>query len=341
VIYIEAIAPHHAERYEAFVLSRPETLLYQSWRYQTLLLDLLGCRQQGLLAVNEHGNVMAALPLMAMDGPFGTVMNSLPFYGSNGALIGGDLAARLKLMAAYRKLLQSPGMAASTIIENPLAPIGVEILLHELTDKRIGQLTPLPPAGDEEATLMKSFHYKTRNMVRKGEKLGVEVIVENDAMAFLMTVHEENMREIGGLAKPQRFFKALPQYFRSGQDYRLYVARLEGEPVAAVLMFFYNRTVEYYTPVVRKEYRNSQALSVTIFRAMCDAAAQGYAWWNWGGTWLSQDGVYRFKSRWGTQNLPYRYFTTVHNPAILKAGHAELLAAYPSFFTVPFSALKV
>jgi lipid II:glycine glycyltransferase (peptidoglycan interpeptide bridge formation enzyme) len=178
-------------------------------------------------------------------------------------------------------------------------------------------------------------------MVRKGEKLGVEVIVENDAMTFLMTVHEENMREIGGLAKPQRFFKALPQYFRSGQDYRLYVARLEGEPVAAVLVFFYNRTVEYYTPVVRKEYRNSQALSVAIFRAMCDAAGQGYAWWNWGGTWLSQDGVYRFKSRWGTQNLPYRYFTSVHNPAILKAGHAELLAAYPSFFTVPFSALKV
>ena len=109
--------------------------------------------------------------------------------------------------------------------------------------------------------------------------------------------------------------------------------------IAAILVFFFNRTVEYYTPVVRKEYRDTQAISAVIFRAMCDASVQGYAWWNWGGTWLSQEGVYRFKSRWGTKDMPYRYFTSVHNPEILKVSPAELLAWYPSFFTVPFSVL--
>jgi hypothetical protein len=340
MIHIEALTPQLAERYEAFLLARSETLLYQSWRYQSLLIDLLGCRQQGMLALDEGGHIQAALPLMAMDGPLGTVLNSLPFYGSNGALVGEDPAARAKLGAAYRRMLQKPGMAASTLIENPLAPGGAEGLGHDLIDERIGQLTPLPSMGDEEVALMQSFHYKTRNMVRKAKKLGVEVTVDNDAMPFLVAVHEENMREIGGLAKSRRFFEALPQHFRPGQDYRLYVARLEGEPVAAVLVFFYNRTAEYYTPVVGKEHRDSQALSAAIFRAMCDAAAQGYAWWNWGGTWLSQDGVYRFKRRWGTQDLPYRYFISVQNPAVLKASRAELLAAYPSFFTVPFSALS-
>lgn len=337
---IEALTPDFAERYEAFLLARPETLLYQSWRYQSLLIGLLGCRQQGLLALDEDDHIQAALPLMAMDGPLGTVLNSLPFYGSNGALVGEDPAARAELVAAYRRLVQVPGMAASTVIENPLAPCGADGLAHDLTDERIGQLTPLPAAGDKEAALMQSFHYKTRNMVRKAEKLGVEVVVDNETMSFLVDVHEENMREIGGLAKSRNFFDSLPQYFRPGHDYRLYVARLGSEPLAAVLVFFYNRTAEYYTPVVRKEYRASQALSAAIFRAMCDASAQGYAWWNWGGTWLSQDGVYRFKSRWGTQDLPYRYFTSVHNPAVLKASRAELLVSYPSFFTVPFSALS-
>ena len=322
-------------------MARSETLLYQSWRYQSLLLDLLDCRQQTLIVLDSHDNVLAALPLMAMDGPMGTVLNSLPFYGSNGALIGEDQAARAELLVAYRKMVQAPGMAASTLIENPLAPGGADGLAYDLTDDRIGQLTPLPPAADHEAILMRSFHYKTRNMVRKAEKLGVEVIIDNDAIPFLLSVHEENMREIGGLAKSKRFFDALPWHFRPNKDYRLYVATLKDEPVAAVLVFFYNQTAEYYTPVVRKEYRYSQALSAAIFRAMCDAADQGYAWWNWGGTWLSQDGVYRFKSRWGTRDLPYRYFTSVYNPAMLKAEPAELLAAYPSFFTVPFSALSV
>lgn len=338
---IEVLNPHLADRYEDFLMARSETLLYQSWRYQSLLLDLLDCRQQTLIVLDSHDNVLAALPLMAMDGPMGTVLNSLPFYGSNGALIGEDQAARAELLVAYRKMVQAPGMAASTLIENPLAPGGADGLAYDLTDDRIGQLTPLPPAADHEAILMRSFHYKTRNMVRKAEKLGVEVIIDNDAIPFLLSVHEENMREIGGLAKSKRFFDALPRHFRPNKDYRLYVATLKDEPVAAVLVFFYNQTAEYYTPVVRKEYRYSQALSAAIFRAMCDAADQGYAWWNWGGTWLSQDGVYRFKSRWGTRDLPYRYFTSVYNPAMLKAEPAELLAAYPSFFTVPFSALSV
>ena len=337
---IEALTPHLAERYEALLLARPETLLYQSWRYQSMLTGLLGCSQQGLLALDDSGNLLAALPLMAMDGPLGTVLNSLPFYGSNGGLVGEDPVARAELVAAYNRMVQTPGMASSTIIENPLAPGGADGFVHDLIDERIGQLTPLPLGGNEEAALMQSFHYKTRNMVRKAEKLGVEVVVDNDAMSFLVEVHEENMREIGGLAKPRRFFDALPEYFRPGQDYRVYVAHLAGEPVAAVLVFYYNRTAEYYTPVVRKEHRESQALSAAIFRAMCDAAALGHAWWNWGGTWLSQDGVYRFKSRWGTQDLCYRYFTSVHNSAVLKASRAELLAAYPSFFTVPFSALS-
>ena len=336
---IHKLTPYLSERYEAFLMARPETLLYQSWSYQCLLTSLLGCRQESLLALDEQDSIMGALPLMALDGPMGTVLNSLPFYGSHGALIGENPAARAELVEAYHRIVQAPGMAASTLIENPLAPDGAEGFRHDLTDERIGQFTPLPSSGDEETALMQTFHYKTRNMIRKAEKLGVDVVVDNDAMPFLIAVHEENMRQIGGLAKSRFFFEALPHFFKPGQDYSIYVAHLQGKPVAAVLVFFYNRTVEYYTPVLRKEYRDSQALSAAIFRAMCDAAKQRYALWNWGGTWLSQDGVYRFKSRWGTRDLPYRYFTSVHNPEILKASRAELLNAYPSFFTVPFSAL--
>lgn len=339
-MHIEVLSPNYAKRYEAFILEQPTTLLYHSWSYQSLLLNLLKCRQQSLLALNEQGGILAALPLMAMDGPLGTVLNSLPFYGSNGGIIGKDYNARAELLFSYNKIVCAHGIAASTIIENPLSPENTDGVVYDTTDERIGQFTPLPSVMDKEAALMQLFHYKTRNMIRKAQRLGVEVVVDNEAMSFLVAVHEENMRAISALPKSKDFFDSLPRYFRRGQDYRLYMARLNGEPVAAVLVFFYNKTVEYFTPVLRKEYRDSQALSAAIFRAMCDAASLGYAWWNWGGTWRSQKGLYRFKSRWGTQDFTYRYFTTVRNPLLLNADRAELLAAYPSFFTVPFSALS-
>lgn len=336
---IETFTPAYADQYEAFVLSKPETLLYQSMAYQSLLVHLLDCKQQTLLALNGNDEIEGVLPLMSKEGQYGCVLNSLPFYGSNGSFICDSSEALNALVNAYDEAVNHETTAAATIIENPLSPQGEQVI-HALIDERIGQLTLLPSSDDPETDLMASFHSKTRNMVRKAGKLGVKVSVENIAIPFLVEVHEENMLEIGGTAKSQQFFSAIPEYFKEDTDYRVYIAHLDDEPIAALLVFYYNKTVEYYTPVVRKEHRDTQALSAIIYQAMCDAARSGYSWWNWGGTWLTQDGVYRFKSRWGTQDMPYRYFTSVGNPELLKAAKEELLAGYPNFFTVPFSALS-
>ena len=61
--------------------------------------------------------------------------------------------------------------------------------------------------------------------------------------------------------------------------------------------------------------------------------------WNWGGTWLSQNGVYQFKSRWGTKDYPYFYHVRVVDPAgmLEEVREDELLASYPYFYTIPFS----
>lgn len=337
---ITPLTPELAPRYEAFLRTRPEAMLYHSWSYQSLVLELLGARQRGLVALDESGVPRGALPLMAMDGPVGTVLNSLPYYGSHGGFVGDDPLARDLLLSEYRSLLQSPDVASATVVENPFAPEATDSIPHDLVDERIGQLTPLPREGNPDETLMSAFHSKTRNMIRKAEKLGVRVEVDPRAMEFLVEVHEANMREIGGRPKSRRFFELLPRHFREGKDFRIYRATLSGEPVAALLLLFHNGTVEYFTPVVRKESRESQALSATIWTAMRDAAREGYGWWNWGGTWLTQDGVYRFKSRWGTEDRRYRYFTRICRPAVLRSQASWLLEHYPGFFVVPFGALR-
>lgn len=337
---IEILKEQHYQAYDAFLLSCEDSLLYQSSRYMALLVDLLGCRQATLLARDKQGNLLAALPLMEADGPFGVVVNSLPFFGSNGGVIGSSAAACHALLRTYNTRVAQKDVAAATVVENPLTCNRSILWRHELTDERIGQFTPIGYALNHGDALMASFHHKTRNAIRKAWKLGATVSVENDALDFLVGIHELNMHEIGGAAKSRRFFELVPRHFRPDEDFRVYVTRIDGEAVAAVLVFYFNQAVEYFTPVLRKEQRESQALSAAIYQAMCDASKRGYRLWNWGGTWLSQDGVYRFKSRWGTKDLPYRYFTTVRNPAVLKAGRRALLAGYTSFYTVPFTALS-
>jgi len=93
-------------------------------------------------------------------------------------------------------------------------------------------------------------------------------------------------------------------------------------------------------PVIKAEHRSSQPLSLIIYEAMLEAAEQGYKYWNWGGTWKSQDGVYRFKKRWNTQDKPYYYFTKVMNSELIALPRETIEEEYAGFYVLPFNSLK-
>lgn len=332
---------------ETFVRAFPSTMLYASRAWRNLLRDFLGPEDRSLVALGGDGEIVGFLPAFLKRGPFGPVLNSLPFYGSNGGTIAAEeaLPVHEALLAAFAALARSEGCAASTLIASPLAPradLYERLAGGDFRDERIGQVTFLPPPGAGIAErLMESYHSKTRNMVRKAEKVGIAVrpSVDPSDMRFLCDVHKENMEVIGGIAKPRRFYDAVEANFAAGRDYLLYVAELSGEPVAALLLFLYHRTVEYFTPVIRSEFRAHQPMSLLVHHAMREAVEAGYRNWNWGGTWLTQGGVYDFKKRWGTSDLPYRYYTRVHDRSILNKTKEELLEAYPYYYVVPFGGL--
>jgi len=72
---------------------------------------------------------------------------------------------------------------------------------------------------------------------------------------------------------------------------------------------------------------------------MQDAANKRCKNWNWGGTWLSQTGVYDFKKKWGTSDYPYYYYTKLFNERVRFSSKGALLKDYPGFFVLPFSEL--
>ena len=79
--------------YTAFILSRPESLLYHSVAYKKFLERLLCCQSHYLVAVSDKNHIEGVLPLMIQDGPLGIICNSLPYYGSNGAILASSADA--------------------------------------------------------------------------------------------------------------------------------------------------------------------------------------------------------------------------------------------------------
>ncbi len=340
VVEVERLTHAQEKLYEQFIDGRPEALFYHSLRYRELLQTMLGAQADYLGAWREN-RLVGILPLMYTDGPFGRVINSLPFFGSHGGVIAEDDEAAEALWAAFRDRAGGSEVSAASVIGNPFD--GQPDLLGSagasLSDRRISQSTSLEGGGAFAEKLLAEIDGSARRNLRKAQTAGVRIKIRNDAVGFLADAHRAHMQEVGGIPKPAAFFAAFPDILRGGEDYRLYVAELDGTPVAALLMFYFNRFAEYVMPVTALGLRGLQPSAALLFHAMCEAAAEGRRVWNWGGTWLNQTGLYRFKRKWGAQERVYEYAVVLNDPALLGHSADELARAYPYFYVVPFAAL--
>lgn len=333
-------------QYDDFLLTSSDSLLFASNKYRKFLKEFLNEQDVYFLAIDQNGAIKGALPtFLKQNKEYGNVLNSLPFYGSNGAVVEfeNNNNVRVALVNEFNNFAKANNCVASTLISSPLEPLEnfyEKNVNYTCKDSRIGQLSPLPQVVDNiDSTVMQLLDSKMRNLVRKAQKLEISVHSEQGEqyLDFLISTHQENLAAIGGLAKPENLFRLVPKHFNYGSDYKIYYAKKDGQLIAALLVFYFNKTVEYYTPVIKAEFRNSQPMSLLIFEAMKEAVANRYKWWNWGGTWASQGGVYHFKSQWGTQDKMYYYYTKIFDETILNKTKEQLLEAYPYFFVAPFN----
>lgn len=329
----------------------PDALVYASPEFGRFLAAV--APGDGLcLAAFDGGVLRGVLPVFrARHSELGEVLNSLPWFGSHGGCTladPADDATRRALLAAYAELASSPTVVASTLIaspaEEPARERYRELLEPRFTDGRIGQITPLPdPGGELDERLMATFRSKTRNLVRKSLRQGFTLDDRGDAGAwdFLYATHCENMQAIGGAPKPRSHFDAMRETLPA--DWlRLSVARLEGEAVAAMLLVRFQRTVEYVTPVIRVAHRPRQPLSFLIWHGMLASARDGFRWWNWGGTWRSQESLHHFKAGWGAVDRPYSYYVRVPASGLerLRAELPRYRDAFPFYYLAPYDALE-
>lgn len=346
-VKIQNIKEFEGEMVDKFLCQFDNTLLYSSQSYLRLLSDYLNCEIKVVIAI-ENGTLKGFLPIAIKTNGKEAVCNSLPYYGSNGGIIvlASVLAERDKIRKEIYKVARdyviSRSCVSFTIISSPLDPEGNQWLKdntqYDLRDDRIGQITHFPKTGTED--LMSCFQDPRPRNIRKALKEGVTIAYSHshEDIEFLYQTHLANITAIGGIPKSKRFFELLPKHFNERQ-FRVYTANMNGQKVAALLLFYFNRTVEYYTPATVEQFRNQQPTSLIIYEAMKDAMEMGFKNWNWGGTWLSQGGVYDFKKRWGTNDHPYFYYVRIFDESLLSKPREYFLKEFPNFYVVPFHAL--
>lgn len=349
------LTAEHGGAYEELLQVCPWAMLYHSLTYLRFLKDFLpSSAEDHYLLVFEGNQLVGALPCFLIDGPHGAVVNSLPFFGSHGSILlspGANGAAAAILADGLMDLCRSRNVSFATVIDTPFSNnenLFRRVMDFQYRDQRIGQFTPLPEGDSAQLVgerLLALYHQKTRNIVRKALRSGLAFGHDHSQQTLeaLHELHETNILGIGGIAKPKGFFDSITSQLLYDRDYRIYTARTgTGEIVCALMLLYFKDTVEYFVPATIESWRTAQPLSALIYQAMLDAVLERQSRkWNWGGTWLTQDGVYHFKSRWGTHDFPYHYYTRVFpdGQSLCGISRQDLLDCYPWFYIVPFSAL--
>lgn len=328
---VEPLEPRLEDAYERFVRSHPGGLFYYSLSYRRLLLELLECTDAYLVVHDEH-EVRGVLPLLRLNDPDGHVYNSLPYYGSNGGVLAADAEAAATLTESYDQRALDEATLSSTVVSNPFAQ-DTPPPAYTHTDERIAHFTDL------EGDPLDRVEASARRNVRRAESAGIVARIDRDALPDLHRLHDENIRALNGRPKSRAFFDLVPRVLAE-DEWQLFVADAGGEVVAALLVMYFEGTVEYFTPAIDHRYRSEQPLAALLAAAMRDAAARGYRRWNWGGTWLSQESLRRFKLKWGAEERAYRYFVQVNREDLLDATPDQLRRRFGDFFAVPYGALR-
>ena len=353
-VIIKLLNETSIELYEKFLIRHKHSLLYYSNFFRILLEKHLGCETYYSIALNNEGEIVGVFPLAIYSSKkLGKVANSLPFYGSNGgALIEEKLSLEEKnivissLTYNILRLINEQKCVAATFITNPFVDT-VENwfesnLEYDYLDYRIGQITELPSnANNLEEDLLQMYDNPRPRNIRKAIKSGVNIRFskEKKDLDFLFKVHTDNINSIGGKAKEYQFFLDVFDIMPS-DSYDIIIAEIDQEPVAGLLVFYYNKTVEYFTPATLHEFRNTQPSSLIIHEGMKKAVDNGFKYWNWGGTWKTQDGVYDFKKKWGAKDNKFKYYTKIYDQNLLNLSASDLLENFPNIFVLPFDKLN-
>jgi len=344
VLNIEIIEGCGSEKQYEYLLKCNKTLIYSTPRFINSVKKHLNAKAGWYIAKNER-EIVGALPYLAKKGSLGPVYNSLAYFRSNEGVhqhIPDEQVIKALIKIFYDEA-QNNKACSATIITNPLENDSLfydQNAVYDYKDERIGQITHLTDIKTDEELLNKLEDPRPRN-IRKAIKEGVSVEKSNSEldMEFLYETHKKNMLSIGGIPKELKFFKEIQQTMKK-KEWAIFIAKKGEIKIGALLILYFNKTVEYFTPVIVEEYRNLQPLALIVFKAMQDAIELKYNNWNWGGTWVTQKGVYDFKKKWNTIDYPYFYYTKIYNSNVYNLEIEKIINEYPGCFVIPFKYLN-
>ncbi len=290
--------------WDGFVTACEDATFFHRAGWKRVIERSFGHRTRYLYA-ERNGVIEGVLPLVHVKSAlFGNSLSSLAFcvYGgpvatSDAAIealdrAARDLAERLKVSCLEYRHIASRSYVGAI----------------EKADLYVTFRKPIDP--DVEKNML-AIPRKQRAMVRKGQKFGLKSEIDTDCRR-LHRVYSESVRNLGTPVFSRRYFEELKAAF--GEECEILVVTHEGEPVAAVMSFYFRDQVLPYYGGGGTRARDLAANDFMYWEVMRRACERGCRLFDFGRS-KRGTGAFDFKKNWGFPAEPLSYQYIMRNGA--------------------------
>jgi CelD/BcsL family acetyltransferase involved in cellulose biosynthesis len=321
---VRLIRPLEDSRWNAFVQAHPESSVFHSAEWLSALHKTYGFEPLALSTFSSQGTLQSALLFCIIASPLtGRRLVSLPFSDHCAPLVTGsqDLG---QLMTAMRE-----EMAARRFRYAEIRPT------HDLTGRR-GNRTSytyrwhwLDLTGSTEEIAHRFHKDCVMRKIRRAEreKLSYRRGAAYELIPEFWELFVATRKRLQSPPQPISWFRNLMSSF--GGAAALHVAAKDGVPVAAILTIRHKDTLVYKYGCSDVRFQNLGGTQFLFWHAIQEAKEQGLHTFDLGRSNYSDQGLIRFKDRWGAESadLIYYRFTAKANS---RAGYGEDHESVPS-----------
>ncbi len=143
-----------------------------------------------------------------------------------------------------------------------------------------------------EGEIMKNMRQNHRNLIRRADREGVEVIASTDPEKDLeefFELYDETRKRHKFVPYPNNFIKSQVRRFSAIDGCTLYLAKYQGETLATSVHMHFGGETSYHHGASTNKYPKIPASYALQWRAICDAIKRGDHMFNFWG--ISPEGV--------------------------------------------------
>lgn len=307
------------DQWQSYVESQQNSSIFHHRNWLELLNEQYGFEIR-IPALVVDREIRAAIPLLQTRNLRGTKkLSSLPFTDYL-PVLSSDPTTTGRLCEIIKNEFR--GQFDSIVVRGDEPIPGLEIeshnVRHELATNRSMQ--------DIES----SFASAIRRNLRKSQRQQLEFQKRSDAAAIdiFYRLHVLTRKKLGVPVQSRAYFRKLNEkLIQTGLGF-IGVVTKQNTPIAAVVLLGFNGRLVYKYAASDPAALEHRPNDLLVYNAIRIAAEEGYRCFDFGITDKKQDGLRRFKSKWGATESDVFYNYILGEPQELsELSHAVRLAA--------------